>query len=140
MSSLAPKRLALLRVAKAALALSEDDYRATLEHFGGSRSAADLDDRGFDAVMNRFRVLGFTSDRRKGSYGVRAGMASPDQVELVRALWREVDDGDEGHLNAWLAKYHKISALRFATAGKVGQVICALKDRKARERTAHHAD
>lgn len=133
-------KLALLRVAKSRLALSEDDYRATLENYGGSRSASDLDDRGFDAVMDRFRALGFTSDQRKRSYGVRAGMASPDQVALVRALWSEVGSGDESHLNAWLTKFHKISSLRFATAAKVGQVIDALKQWKARVRGDRHGD
>lgn len=138
--ALTKPRLALLRVAKKALALEEEPYREILERFGGSPSARDLDERGFDAVMDRFHALGFVSTARKRSYGKRAGMATPDQVDLVRALWSEVGGGDEAHLNAWLTKVHKVSALRFATAAKVGQIIAALKEWKARERRKAHVD
>lgn len=136
MASQSRSRLALLRVAKAALGLGDDDYRAILENYGGSHSATTLDDRGFDAVMNRFRALGFTSDQRRRSYGVRADMASPAQVEMIRALWREAADGDDAHLNAWLAKYQGVGALRFVTASKAAMVIAALKAMKARLETA----
>ncbi|MFZ4605222.1 MAG: regulatory protein GemA [Caulobacter sp.] len=133
-------RLALLRVAKDKLALSEEDYRAVLLNYGGAASATELDNHGFSAVMDRFRDLGFVSTQRARSFGVREGMASPDQVELVRALWREVGGGDEGRLNAWLSKYHKVGALRFATTAKVGQVIDALKQWKVRLGNKRHAD
>lgn len=129
-----------MRVAKDRLGLSEDDYRAVLENYGGVSSATELDRRGFSAVMDHFRDLGFVTEWWTRNYGYREGMATPAQVELVRILWREVDDGDKRHLDAWLTKYHKISSLRFATSAKVGQIIDALKARKARLRIAHHGD
>ncbi|MCF8504783.1 MAG: regulatory protein GemA [Caulobacter sp.] len=130
----------MLRVAKERLGLSEDDYRALLENYGGVSSATELDKRGFAAVMDRFRDLGFVTPWWTRNFGVREGMASPAQVELIRALWQEVEGGDERHLNSWLAKYHKIGALRFATVAKAGQVIDALKKWKARLERPGHGD
>ena len=48
-------QIALLRVAKAQLGLSDADYRAELAQHGGSASASALDARGFEAVLDRFR-------------------------------------------------------------------------------------
>lgn len=59
------KKLAVLRVAKAQLRLDDDNYRAVLKVHGGVESATELDDAGFDAVMARFRELGFTSTARQ---------------------------------------------------------------------------
>lgn len=59
------KKLGVLRVAKAQLGLDEDTYRAVLRMQGGVESASELDDSGFDAVMVRFRELGFTSTARQ---------------------------------------------------------------------------
>lgn len=131
--ALSKSSLALLRVAKDRLALSEDVYRAILENYGGSRSATGLDDRGFAAVMDRFRALGFTSDRRTGSYGRRFGMATDAQLDLIRSLWRELSsDPTERRLSRWLSDYHKVSALRFLDSAKAAKVIAALKAWKAR--------
>ncbi|HEX4196748.1 MAG TPA: regulatory protein GemA [Caulobacteraceae bacterium] len=131
-------KLALLRVAKAQLGLGDDDYRAILENFGGTHSASHLDGRGFDAVMDRFRGLGFTSSSRRRSFGERDGMASPGQVAAIRKLWTAYADAPtEASLNAFLERQAKVSALRFLNASKAGPVITALKamvERKA------HAD
>jgi hypothetical protein len=124
----AASKLALLQVAKSRLGLTEDDYRAILENYGGSRSARGLDGRGFDAVMDRFRALGFTSTARARSYGERAGMASPGQVATVRKLWGDwADDPSEANLNAFIQRTAKVSALRFLDAPSAGAVITALK-------------
>ena len=131
-------KLALLRVAKAQLGLGEDDYRSILENYGGSRSARDLDARGFDAVMDRFRALGFTSSARRRSFGERDGMASPGQVAAIRKLWTAYADAPtDAGLNTFLERQAKVSALRFLDARKAGPVITALKAMVARKA---HAD
>jgi hypothetical protein len=126
---LAKRKLALLRVAKAKLHLAEDDYRAILESCGGRLSSRELDDRGFDAVMNRFRALGFTSTARKESFGERLGMASPGQVAKIRRLWREYvgeTEASESALNAFLERTANVSALRFMDTRSAHKMITAL--------------
>ena len=133
-SQLSRKQIALLHVAKRDLGLDDDDYRAILARYGGCESAADLDLYGFDNVIRYFTALGFRSTWTKRTYGDRPGMASPAQVDLMRLLWRQYhgDDENDVALNRWLMKYHKVSALRFVDAKKVGSVIAALKAMAAR--------
>jgi phage gp16-like protein len=135
-------RLKLVAIAKRHLAMVDDDYRALLKEYGGCTSSRDLDDRGFDAVMARFRQLGFVSDHYKAGYGARIGMASPHQLALIRDLWPEaVADASEAHLRNWLAKQFKISDLRFINDRTAPKVITALKTMQARrrEKTAKRA-
>ena len=134
--TLAPKKVQLIQVARKRLALAEDDYRSILLNVGGSASAKTLDLRGFEAVMDRFRQLGFTSTARAATYGERAGMASPGQVAMIRRLWREaVDDPTAAALGAFLDHRFKVSALRFLPDTKAGAVITALKAMTARRAT-----
>ncbi|WP_375456668.1 hypothetical protein [uncultured Methylobacterium sp.] len=66
-----------------------------LQNFGGVVSAADLDRRGFDLCMAFLQAEVF--DRAPvapaipagPAFGRRPGFASPEQVELIRARWRE---------------------------------------------------
>ena len=109
--------------------MNDDDYRAVLRQFGGVDSAADLSLAGFENVMRRLAALGFKSVWNKRTFGERRGMASPSQVEFIRALWEKFHGPDENEtaLNAWLRHFHKIEALRFIDAKKAGAVITALK-------------
>ena len=138
-AGLPAKKIALLHVAKKQLGLVEVDYRAILFGYGGVESAADLDEAGFRSVMNYLTALGFRSDWTKRTFGERPNMATPAQVDLVRKLWTEWHDGRgpgrgdrDAALNAWLAKYHKVSALRFVSRAKAQPVIAALKAMAAR--------
>ena len=133
MSALHPKKIGLLHVAKKQLALEDADYRAVLLRMAGVESAADLTDAGFDLVMYEFARLGFKSTGSARSYGERPGFASGAQVAMVRRLWREYHGSDDdAALNAWLNRFHHISALRFVTSEKVQKIIPALKAMAAR--------
>lgn len=129
-----PKQLGLLHVAKKQLALDDDDYRAILlVKGGGALSGKDLDRAGFDGVMAYFTALGFRSGWTKRTFGRRQGMASPEQVDLIRALWRDWHGGDdEAALNAWLERSFKIAALRFARPDVAGKAINGLRAMLAR--------
>lgn len=132
-------KLSLLHVARAKLGLDEDDYRAILINYGGASTARDLDARGFEAVIDRFRQLGFASERCRRGFGERAGMATEAQVDLIRGLWKEVSgDAPEGRLNAWL-QHFGVSALRFITKEKAAKVIAGLRAWKARGVRDDHA-
>lgn len=123
------KQIALLHVAKRDLALADEDWRAILSQWGDVESSADLTQEGCELVLHRLKELGFRPKRPKGHLGHRRDMASPAQVALVRKLWRQYhgDDENDAHLNAWLYRFHHVSALRFVDAKKVGDVITALK-------------
>ena len=134
-SILSRSRLAVLHVARKQLGLSEEHYRALLLGAGGVESAAELDELGFERAMSAMNGMGFRSTWNRRTYGAnRPGMASPAQAALIRGLWGELRGEDPGDaaLNAWLAKYHKVAALRFADQAKAGAILTALKAMAAR--------
>jgi hypothetical protein len=125
-------KIGLLHVAKSRLKLSDDDYRSILLSSGGVTSTRDLDERGFEAVMDRFRGLGFVSAARKRGHGQRLGMATPAQLDLILTLWRRAAaDPTDAHLNTWL-EHFGVSALRFVDATTARKVIGALRAWSAR--------
>ena len=131
-----PKRIALLHVAKKQLGLDDDSYRDILRRFGGAETSTRLDEIGFQRVMARMSQLGFRSTWRARTFGDRIGMATPAQISKARKLWEQYDpdDREEKHLNAWLHKYHHVSALRFVDAEKIKAVLLALKKMVARNK------
>jgi len=134
---LSRKRIALIHVAKRDLGLDDDSYRDILRRYGGAESAAELDEIGFLYVMKYFTALGFRSTWTKRTYGNRPNMASPSQVTLMRDLWAEAygPDENDANLNAWLAKFHHVGALRFVDAKKASKVIYALRAMAAHRRS-----
>ncbi|MCJ2065973.1 regulatory protein GemA [Methylobacterium sp. J-088] len=148
---ISPAQLRLLQVARKRVEMVERRWHAILQDFGGVVSAADLDRRGVDLIMAFLEAEGF--DRAQvvpaaPVFGRRAGFASPEQVDLIRTLWREwtsptaeSEAGVEAGLNTWLDRYHGASSLRFLTSAGAGKVITALKTMKARKgkREASHA-
>jgi len=59
---------------------------------------------GFGAVMGFMEYPGFRPLQKFGpDYGARPGMASFAQLELIRALWAEWSNGNDG-LNTWLPR------------------------------------
>ena len=125
------KRLALIRVAKAKLGMSDEEYRTALSEAADVASAADLTDEGFDRLMAYFRSRGFVSDARRVL--VTGAGASQAQADVIVALWREVSpDPAIRQLEAWMERHHAISALRSMSAAKARKIIGALKMWKAR--------
>lgn len=145
-SRLPRDKLALIHIAKAQLGLDEDHYRLLLLEAAGVRSARELDMAGFDAVMRRFGVLGFTS--RKGfasqtlapharaTDSYRPGMATPAQLDTIRGMWAKWHGrADERALSHWLEHRYGVSALRFCdvqTAQKAIEGLKAMNARRAR--------
>jgi Protein of unknown function (DUF1018) len=125
---------AILHVAKAKLAVPDDQYRTILVQVAGVTSSTELDQAGFEGVMGFFEYLGFKPLVAQGqNFGARAGMASFAQLELIRTLWAEwTHGGDEEALCKWLLRTFKISSLRFMTAAMAPKAITALKAMKRR--------
>lgn len=135
-SLLSQKQIAVLHVARRDLNLTDESYRDILMRIGGCESSRDLHPIAFERVMAYFAKLGFRSTWTQRTFGNRPGMASPAQVDLIRKLWRQYhgDDQNDAHLNAWLSRFHKVSALRFVDEKKVIKVLAALKAMTARQK------
>lgn len=129
------KKLSLVHIAKSRLRLGDEAYRAVLWGAAEVESAAELDEYGFEAVMDRFRQLGFESDFHARGMGERVGMASDKQLELIRTLWAEYTDnqGTDASLGKWLDRIFKVSALRFVTYEIAPKAIAALNKMNARK-------
>ncbi len=134
-SQLTRRQLALLHVAKARLGLDDETYRDLLEGETGVRSARDLDDVGFRAVLRRLRKLGF-QPRAAGAVGRladRPGMATARQLDYIRALWRRHAGADDAvHLRNWLRKRFGVDDLRFLDRRMAHETLVALKAMVAR--------
>ncbi|BBF92907.1 regulatory protein GemA [Blastochloris tepida] len=123
-----PKQIALIKVAKRQLGLTDDQYRALLLWAGGVESAKDLDAAGFERVMGYLTRLGFKSDWSKRTFGNRPGMASPKQVDLIRDLWRDYSGADDdAALGRWLERSYGVSSLRFLDAPAAQKAITGLR-------------
>ena len=132
-------QLALIHLAAKDRGLTDDHYRSALAQIGGVTSSKDLDREGFDAMMGYFEYIGFAPIAAKGpNYGVREGMASFAQMELIRSLWSEITRrsfAGEDEFNKWLLAKFKVSALRFLKKDTAAKVITALMMWKTRLRT-----
>lgn len=123
-----PNKLKLLQVAKKRLGFDDDEWRDLLEEVAGCRSTSELDLEGFEAMMRCLGQLGFESTYAAGPYGRRQGMATPDQVRLIRRLWDEYSTHDEAAgLDHWLERSFGVSNLRFVDSVVAGKAITALK-------------
>jgi Bacteriophage Mu, GemA protein len=131
--ALSRRKLALVHLAKSHCRLSEPEYRELLAAAAEVKSARDLDDDGFGRVMDAFAARGFVSSRR--GFGERAGMATPGQVTLIRALWQKWSGSEDSRgLNAWLRRSFGVSALRFANRATASKAIDGLKAMLKRRR------
>jgi hypothetical protein len=136
-STITPKKIALIHIAKKQLALSEDMYRAILANKGGVTSANELDRNGFNAVMAYLTACGFRSTWTQRTFGRRDGMASPKQVDLIRDLWRQWSDSkDDADLNRWLERSYGVSALRFLDSAAAAKAIAGLRAMVRRKQAA----
>lgn len=127
-------QIAILHVAKAKLAVPDDQYRSILVQVAGVTSSTDLDQAGFESVMGFFEYLWFKPMVAQGqNFGARAGMASFAQLELIRTLWAEWTHGrNEDALNKSVLRTFKVSGLRFMTADRARKATTALKAMKRR--------
>ena len=108
--------------------MDDADYRALLRRAAGVRSSRDLDQAGFEAVMDAFKWRGFRARPKGPDYGDRYGFASPEQLRLIRELWAEYTDGacTDLSLGKWLDRSFGCSAVRFLTYGQAPKAIAAL--------------
>ena len=133
--SLSAKQLALVRVAKAQLGLTDETYRDVLMNVAGVSSSTELNNQSLDILMRHFGLMGFKLARKIHQFGPRPGMASPAQVALIRQLWATYTDGQgtDKTLGVWLEHKFKVTALRFLPAEAAPKAITALRAMNGRK-------
>ena len=130
-------QIKIIQVAKRQLALADEDYRALLERVAGVSSCRDLDNTGFDLVMESFRRLGFDSTSPRKPFGWdRGDMATGAQCSMIRREWAEFTDrdGTDATLGKWFERTFKISSLRFLKGDDARKAITALKAMNGRKK------
>ena len=135
--ALSRKQLALIHIAaKKDIGLTDEQYREVLRKMAGVESSKNLDQDGFELVMQGFAAMGYRSDFTKSFYGRRRGMAAPAACSRIRQLWREFAGGKAGEhsLDKWLERTFGVSALRFLTADQAEKALRALWSMRNRQK------
>lgn len=131
MSTPRDRELAQIHIARKALALTEDTYRALLMRVTGKDSAADLHIGERGRVLAEFRRLGW---KPKPPTAGRQVPADAAQVRMLRGLWIElhnlgaVRDAGEKALAAFVSRFgRRVDAAQWARGDQIGKAVEALK-------------
>jgi hypothetical protein len=147
-------QLARIHIARKQLGLDEPTYRAALRESSGKASAGDMTYQEASLVIRHFEARGFQpqsaerraqsgeaqSAERKAQSGKglnamryadlagRPGMASPQELRKIEAMWADVAYGDPAAtLRKFLMRTQRVTDLRFLTARAAWEVIEAIK-------------
>jgi len=129
------RQVSLLHVAKSKLCLDDEAYRNILQNEGGVTTSTALTPQKFEKVLQYFKRMGFQQSKSTGKrLGYRPGMATPEQVDYIKSLWRtHATKTDDRSLDKWLHHFFGVSSLRFADRAVAGKAIVALKNMTRRE-------
>ncbi len=128
------EELAKIHIGKKDLGLDDDTYRDILYQAGGVESAADLDWKGREAVLDRFRELGWKARSKSGKESRPSRVLADDpQSRKIRALWLalhevgKVRDASERALASYCKRMTGVVALQWLNSRQASTVIEALK-------------
>lgn len=122
--------LAKIHMAKKALGMTDDDYRALLARVGKVGSAADLDIAGRARVLREFERLGW---RAQPTGKPKPKLCGEPQAKKIRALWLAlygagvVRNPDESALLAYVRRQGQVDRLEWLSVRAASAVIEALK-------------
>ena len=131
------RELAQIHIAKAALRLDEETYRALLWTVARVHSAAELDWAGRKNVLDHFKTRGWSQRPVRATQHSRA-LAGDPQSKMIRALWLDlhqagaVRDASEQALASYVRRITRRDALQWLTAAEARRVIETLKKWLAR--------
>lgn len=121
--------LAKVHIAKKALGLQDDDYRAIIVRVTGKCSAGDLSIAQLEALLAEFERLGFQPVRSIR----RAPRATHATAQKARALWISlfqlgaIADPSDSALEAFAKRQLKVDRLQWADQSRAYPLIEALK-------------
>lgn len=128
------EELAKIHIGRKDLGLDESAYKAILWGAGRVESSADLDWRGRQAVLDRYKELGWKPKAKGKAPGKPSRpLADDPQSKKIRALWLElaavgkVRDSSESALASYVKRMTGCNALQWLTGAQASKVIEALK-------------
>ena len=122
--------LAKIHMAKKAIGMTDDDYRALLARVGKVGSAADLDIAGRVRVLREFERLGW---KPAPTGQPKPKLCREPQARKIRALWLAlygagvVRNPDESALLTYVCRQEKVDRLEWLSVAAASKVIEALK-------------
>lgn len=126
--------IAKVHVARKELGLDEDTYRGVLGEVTGHASAKDCDDAQLVAVLDHFKLRGFSAAPRKAGKTAATRRADHPSARKARALWISlyqlgvVRNASEQALEAFAARQLKCERMQWARQSDSFRLIEALKD------------
>jgi hypothetical protein len=127
-------KLSLIHIAKDAVGLTDEAYRALLSGAAGVNSAAKLDyENQFNAVMRAFEKLGFKSTLRSAVIKTRPRWpdtwgGSANQRAKIEVMWKTYARyPTEKALRAFIKRIAKVDHPHFLTETLAQKVIIALE-------------
>lgn len=124
---------AKVHLAKKALGLSEDDYRATLLRLTGHSSSTDCSEAQLVKLIDHFKSSGFVPTASPKSAKTRRQPADHPSARKARALWislyhlGSIDNPSEAALEAFARRQLKVAALQWADQAQCYKLVEALK-------------
>ena len=112
------KKLAVIHIVKKELAVSDQEYRDTMEKVAGVRSAKELDDAGFQRLMRYFARSDHYRSRREG--------ITFRQRMYIKHLMEDLA-WDATHCANFLKKYYKTADIGTLSKKEGSKVIESLK-------------
>ncbi len=132
----APERrqlLAKIHIARKAMALEEDSYRALLARITGRDSAADIGNADLVRVVEEFKRLGWKDAPAKARRAGHRQLAPGAEAAKARALWLNlyhlgvIADPAEAKLDAFARRMTGKDSLRFLDQAGMDRLIKALR-------------
>ena len=117
------RELAKIHIAKKALCMDDEAYRALIARVGGKYSSADLSALGRAKVLEEMKRLGF--EQRKGHPGSPHNIDSNPQLQKIEALLAEAKRPWK-YADAIARRMFEKDRLAFCSAHELGAVIGAL--------------
>lgn len=121
--------LAKVHIARKALAILDDDYRALMERLTGRRSAKDCDDHQLAILIAEFERMGWRTSGGK----TRRAVGGSQTVRKARAMWISlyqlgaIEDGSDAALDAFGRRQLRVDRLAWADEREGFRLIEALK-------------
>lgn len=122
-------RLAQVHIARKALGMLEDDYRALLQRITGQSSAKHCEDRQLASLIAEFERMGWrpigSGKRRRGAHSQTAWKARAMWISLYQL--GAIENGSDAALEAFGRRQLRVDRLQWADARQAFRLIEALK-------------
>lgn len=142
--SISKQQIKAIHALKNAVSMDDETYRAMLKEFGNVESSTALSFQQADALIDDLKCKAGQEPRqqrnanRHNNLEGRPGMATPPQLRMIEAMWREVSRAENPEdralaLRSIVKRIAKVSDLRFLDKEGAAKIINALEAMKKRQ-------